>query len=120
MKKIIKNLLLIFVLISFLFLTSCGKKVTVKFNTNCDIIINDITINYGQIVDKPADLEVDDMLFMGWYLDDKPFDFTKGVTEDITLVAKLITAREEELKTAEEILAKYKDIEGYKEPLTMR
>lgn len=114
MKRIIKNLLFIFVLISFLFLTSCGKKVTVKFNTNCDIIINDITINYGQIVDKPADLEVDDMLFMGWYLDDKPFDFTKGVTEDITLVAKLITAREEELKTAEEILAKYKDIEGYK------
>ena len=114
MKKIVKTLLFIFVFFSFLFLTSCGKKVTVKFNTNCDIIINDITINYGQIVDKPADLEVDDMLFMGWYLNDELFDFTKGVTEDITLVAKLITAREEELKIAEEILVKYKDIEGYK------
>ena len=110
MKKIYYTIILIF---SFLFLTSCINNVTVKFDTNCEIKLNDVVLKYGQVLDKPADLEQDDKVFIGWYLNNQPFDFSKGVTENITLTAYWVIAPEKELKEAEEILGIYKDTVGY-------
>ena len=110
MKKLKFLLLFIF---SFLFLTSCMNNVTVTFETNCDITLSSVVIKYGQVVDKPSDLEQDDMIFLGWYLNDQPFDFTKAVVEDITLSAKWVVAPEEELEKAQKILKDFENIEGF-------
>lgn len=93
MKK--NYLLLIVMAVAFLFLfTGCEdeiKSYTVSFETNFKeggISFPPVTVLRGESVEEPADPSFEGMKLCGWYLDDKPYDFSNPVTSDITLVAK--------------------------------
>ena len=81
--------------VAFLFLfTGCEdeiKSYTVSFETNFKeggISFPPVTVLRGESVKEPADPSFEGMKLCGWYLDDKPYDFSNPVTSDITLVAK--------------------------------
>lgn len=93
MKK--NYLLLIVMAVAFLFLfTGCEdeiKSYTVSFETNFkegEISFPPVTVLRGESVKEPDDPSFEGMKLCGWYLDDKPYDFSNPVTSDITLVAK--------------------------------
>ena len=93
MKK--NYILLIVMAVAFLFLfTGCEdeiKSYTVSFETNFkegEISFPPVTVLRGESVKEPDDPSFEGMKLCGWYLDDKPYDFSNPVTSDITLVAK--------------------------------
>lgn len=51
------------------------------------------TVQEGKVVDKPKDPKKDKYRFIGWYLDDKLYDFDSEVTGNIILTAKYELAR---------------------------
>ena len=95
-KRMKKNYLFLIVMaVAFLFLfTGCEdeiKSYTVSFETNFKeggISFPPVTVLRGESVKEPADPSFEGMKLCGWYLDDKPYDFSNPVTSDITLVAK--------------------------------
>ena len=95
-KRMKKNYILLIVMaVAFLFLfTGCEdeiKSYTVSFETNFKeggISFPPVTVLRGESVKEPADPSFEGMKLCGWYLDDKPYDFSNPVTSDITLVAK--------------------------------
>ena len=69
---------------------SAQTKYTVTFNSNGGSQVDSIQVPSGSSVTKPTDPTKDNMVFAGWYQDDKlttPFDFTTKVTSNITLYA---------------------------------
>ena len=60
----------------------------VSFITNTEQTINDVTVKYGEKIEKPNITNSDCFEFIGWYLNDEIYDFNSKVTSDITLVAK--------------------------------
>ena len=95
-KRMKKNYILLIVMaVAFLFLfTGCEdeiKSYTVSFETNFKeggISFPPVTVLRGESVKEPDDPSFEGMKLCGWYLDDKPYDFSNPVTSDITLVAK--------------------------------
>lgn len=73
----------------FLF-TGCPQNVmhTVNFETDGGTKIESVLVQDGNSVEKPANPTKTDFTFEGWYLNDVAYDFSKPVTEDITLKAK--------------------------------
>ena len=61
---------------------------TVKFNSDGGSTINNQKINYGNKANTPSTPTKDGYKFLGWYLNDKAYDFNTKVTKDITLIAK--------------------------------
>ena len=59
----------------------------VKFNTECDINIDNQYISINQKVTNPS-VKREGYKFLGWYLNDELYDFNNPVKNDITLVAK--------------------------------
>ncbi|MBE7089782.1 MAG: hypothetical protein E7362_03150 [Clostridiales bacterium] len=60
---------------------------TVTFDTTGGSTINPVTVYEGDKVTKPTDPTKAKHKFLGWTLDGNPYNFTAGVTGDITLVA---------------------------------
>ncbi|MBO7078334.1 MAG: InlB B-repeat-containing protein [Bacilli bacterium] len=87
-------------LISFIFLTICVLLLSgcfllpsesktyhsVTFEVDGDS--TSLRIEDGKKVEKIEDPTKEGYEFIGWYLDDSPYDFSKAVKKDITLVAK--------------------------------
>ncbi|MBE6699123.1 MAG: hypothetical protein E7584_02650 [Ruminococcaceae bacterium] len=60
---------------------------TVTFDAdNGDPLIT-VTVNYGEIVNAPADPEKEGYNFAGWYLGDKAFDIESPISESVNLKA---------------------------------
>ena len=74
---------------------------TVRFNTNCDIVVAPVVVNYEDLVEEPERLTRDGYEFVGWYEDDTlnvEFDFNTPITDDLELYAKWEeTVNEEDL-----------------------
>ena len=89
-KKIIALIGAIIVILCVVMLFVLGKngKYEVKFNTNGGTIIEVQSIKKGETASKPADPTKDGYVFDNWYLNDEVYDFSKEVTEDITLEAR--------------------------------
>lgn len=63
-------------------------KCTVTFDTDGGSLLQSVSLGSGQLVTKPTDPTKDGYEFLYWTLNGEEFDFSKPVTEDITLVAK--------------------------------
>lgn len=63
-------------------------------------------VEEGEKVSKPNELTFEGYKFIDWYLEDKPYDFDKAVTEDIVLDAKW-----EKLNEVKEFTVTFKDTE---------
>lgn len=63
-------------------------KYTVKFETDGGSSISNVTVVKGNKVNKPTDPTKEGYKFVGWYLNNKSYDFSSSVVSNITLVAK--------------------------------
>ena len=62
---------------------------TVTFDSNGGSEVEPVTgVEYGHAIPKPEDPTLADHIFLGWTLNDRPYNFESGVTSDITLVAQ--------------------------------
>ena len=64
-----------------------GETATVTFNTNGGSTIPSEQVVIGQKISAPSTPSKAGYVFDDWYLNGKPFDFSRPITEDITLVA---------------------------------
>lgn len=62
--------------------------VTVRFDTLEGSKVEDMIIPYGETLKSIPNPTKDDYVFVNWYYQNKVFDFSNPITEDITLVAK--------------------------------
>src|SRR5690554_2470573 len=68
-------------------INKANTKLTVQFDSNGGSIIDDILVDNGGKVTKPADPTRPGFTFKGWQLDGVDFDFDTEITEDIKLKA---------------------------------
>lgn len=61
---------------------------TVTYDTDGGTKINSVTVESGTYIYKPVAPTKEGYDFVGWYLDEKEFDFDEVIESDITLVAK--------------------------------
>ena len=61
---------------------------TVSFNTDGGSSIDSVKIEENNTIREPESPSKDGYTFVGWYHNNKVFDFTTPITNDITLVAK--------------------------------
>lgn len=64
-----------------------GETATVTFNTNGGSTIPSEQVVIGQKISAPSTPSKAGYVFDDWYLNGEPFDFSRPITEDITLVA---------------------------------
>ncbi len=64
------------------------NKYKVKYQTNAEQVIQDSLVDCNQVITRPVLQQRIGYQFLGWYLEDEPYDFNIPVTNDITLVAK--------------------------------
>ena len=86
----LKKILCLFLLLTVVFaLASCGlaKKYTVSFNSDGGSEVPSQIVKKGKTAVAPADPVKDGYTFLGWYNGEVKWDFSTGVTSDITLVA---------------------------------
>lgn len=79
--------------------SSDDQILTVTFDTDGGTTIDSITVENGKTFVRPNDPTRSLYHFTGWYVNDKPYDFTTPVTKDITLVAKWVTVFQFDSKT---------------------
>lgn len=65
-----------------------SDEVIVIFNTGKGTVIKNQLLKKGLKVEKPANPKLVNNEFIGWYLNNKKYDFDDPVNEDITLLAK--------------------------------
>lgn len=71
-----------------IFFMSPKTEYTVSFNSVGGQVVTSQEIEDGKYAQKPADPTREGYKFLGWYLGDELFDFSKPITGDITLTAK--------------------------------
>lgn len=64
------------------------KKYTVSFDTDGASKIEDISVKEGSTITPPNVPTKEGYKFIGWYLEEKEFDFTKAIKENVKLKAK--------------------------------
>ena len=60
------------------------ETLTVTFDSNGGTLVKEIEVKSGSIFVRPNDPTRSLYHFVGWYLNDQPYDFTKPVTSNIT------------------------------------
>jgi len=86
-----KSKLIVMLLLVVCFITACNKNnqtFTVTFDSNDGVNVTSVEVYDGQMVSKPANPTRSGYTFLGWYLDEKEFDFSSKITKNITLLAK--------------------------------
>ena len=64
------------------------KKYTVIFDAQGGTSIAAVQVKKNGKVPIPDEPRLEGYIFLGWYLENKEYDFDKAVTENITLTAK--------------------------------
>ena len=64
------------------------KRYVVTFNSDGGSKVDNKRVMENETVSKPANPTKKGFIFLGWYLDNKAYDFKQKVTKDIALVAK--------------------------------
>jgi len=88
-------------------LTGCSKK---EESNTCTVTFRDgaltdsIVMNKGEYTSGVALHPKDGYTFLGWYYDNEEFDFSKPITEDITLEAKWTLSYDDKISKINEIL----------------
>ena len=86
MKNFRKLFLIVTVVILLSLSTSCGKKHTVKFISDNEIV-KEIEVKNNKVV-STYEISKEGYNFLGWYLGETLYDFDTLVTSDVELVAK--------------------------------
>ncbi len=60
----------------------------VTFVTNCEVILDTVSVESGESVARPNGLFKEGYNFLGWFLNEEEYDFSSPITEDIILIAK--------------------------------
>ena len=63
------------------------KTFKVIFDSNGGSLVDMVTVNEGEVINKPENPTRDGYTFQNWTLDDKEYDFSTPVNSDITLKA---------------------------------
>lgn len=61
---------------------------SVSYNSNGGSVLHSQTIVHGGSISKPTNPTRDGFIFIGWFLNDEEYDFTKVVESDLDLLAK--------------------------------
>ena len=64
------------------------RTVRVEFAARIGAGVAPITVKVGDTITEPAAPENDEYKFLGWYLGDEKFDFSKPINKNIKLEAK--------------------------------
>ncbi len=64
------------------------RTVTVEFVAKIGAGVAPISVKVGDTITEPNAPESDEYKFLGWYLNDEKFDFTKPIKKNIKLEAK--------------------------------
>ena len=64
------------------------RTVTVEFAAKVGAGVAPITVKVGETITEPTVPENDEYKFLGWYLDDEKFDFSKPIKKNTKLEAK--------------------------------
>lgn len=75
---------------------------TIIFDSNGGSEVAQQTISPGELVTKPTDPVRDGYIFVGWYNGTAEFDFSKKVSQDMTLTAKWKSTSTDQDSTKEE------------------
>ena len=75
------------------------KTLTVTFDSNGGTLVKEIEVKSGSTFVRPNDPTRSLYHFVGWYFNNQPYDFTKPVTSNITLVAKWVSVFQFDSKT---------------------
>ena len=91
-RKIFLLLVMGVFLATTLFGCSCSKKeeFTVTFDSNGGSSVTSQTVLKDDLVTKPTDPTKEGYIFDNWLLNDEPYDFSRPVTQNITLKASWI------------------------------
>ena len=91
-RKIFLLLVMGVFLATTLFGCSCSKKeeFTVTFDSNGGSSVTSQTVLKDDLVSKPTDPTKEGYIFDNWLLNDEPYDFSRPVTQNITLKASWI------------------------------
>lgn len=100
-KNYVIGLSLIIMVILF---SGCGTKKNdetiyykVHFATENGESLNEVNVVEGELLTKINPPEKEGYDFVGWYLNDEPFDFNMKVTGDLTLIARWEKVKEEKV-----------------------
>ena len=80
--------ILVIAIIVFFLIKGCSGNYIITFDTMGGSSISNQTIKKGAHAMKPIDPVKSGYKFLGWYLDDKKYDFEVNVVEDLILTAK--------------------------------
>ncbi len=86
-KTIITGISLLVVLVGVFVYMNFFRTYTVTFNTKLGPGVKTQEVKKGDKVIKPDDPEFDGYTFIGWYLNDKEYNFDTPVNSSITLDA---------------------------------
>ena len=75
--------------------TLSEEYITVSFNTDGGSNIDSVVIKIGETIKEPDIPTKDGYTFKGWYIKEEEYDFSKPITEEITLKAKWEENKEE-------------------------
>ncbi len=91
MKRFIFGLLLISVFLSLVYTSYKvldAPSYKIRFNSNGGSMVESIKVKNNDVLDALPISNKKDYEFVGWYLDDLPFDLSMPITKDYTLEAK--------------------------------
>lgn len=96
----------VFFLISIIaiFLISCDKKYTIKINSNCDILYENIVVNEEEKISEPKEPYKEDYIFIEWQVDNKKYNFNLEVRKNFTLSAYSEKISDESIKKAKSLI----------------
>lgn len=87
-KKIIISGGALLVVLLAMFALNNFKTYTVIFDSKMGTSIKAQEVRKNELCKKPNDPVMTGYVFLGWFVDDKEFDFNTKITENITLVGK--------------------------------
>lgn len=86
MKHLQKYFLIVVVALLVSLSASCGKKHTVKFISNGELV-EELEVKKGETVEE-KEISNEGYKFLGWYLGEELYDFSTEISSDIVLIAK--------------------------------
>ncbi len=87
-KMALGGILLVVVIISVFVYLKFFQTFTVTFEVDLGPGIEAQQVKINEVVTKPDDPTYEGYEFIGWYVDDEEYDFSKPVTESFTITAK--------------------------------
>ncbi len=87
-KKILFILLVVVAIVAGVIYYLNFRYVKVEFAAKIGAGVAPVSVRVGEVISEPDAPESDEYKFLGWYLGDEKFDFSKPITKSVKLEAK--------------------------------